>query len=544
MQRNAKLFVVAAILVLVLVSVRIAQSQTPPAKAAAPAKLTAPAMSAKAVLDHAANALGGLDRVKSVKNITLVGYAQYAYMNGGGNITASVYAPQKYQAANDLHRVYDLEHDRYQQLERRNYLFPFAIANGHDYALMNQALDGNIAYNVAQNGNIRRAPDGDGVRVRRMWTMINPVVLVRTAMDPGTTVGNLHKDGSDYAMDLMLRQGYKLSMGVNQQNGLPSWVRWSEPNIDLGEITLTTHFTGYQHYGGLLLPLGYLTNLDWRNIEYMKLWVDTYLVDSKIADLSAPALVQTPVTPPAPQPVTVVPVARGIWRISNGTTVVEFSDHLTIFELDASQEVALEALDKAKSLVPGKPLTQIIVSHHHFDHTSGLRTAISQGLTVISRRGNDEIFHEMATHPAPDFPDALEKDHKPLKFIPVDDHMRLQDKSMTLDIYNCINNTHTADCIFAYAPEQKVMIEGDVATAAFDYQFWPDSLMDTIEYYKLDVALISPVHSVWPEHPDTLTLAQAQELVKGGVERARARCASELAKGNYFPGCPIETNRY
>lgn len=52
------------------------------------------------------------------------------------------------------------------------------------------------------------------------------------------------------------------------------------------------------------------------------------------------------------------------------------------------------------------------------------------------------------------------------------------------------------------------------------------------------------VHSVWPEHPDVLTLAQAQELVKGGVERARARCASELAKGNYFPGCPIETNRY
>jgi hypothetical protein len=34
------------------------------------------------------------------------------------------------------------------------------------------------------------------------------------------------------------------------------------------------------------------------------------------------------------------------------------------------------------------------------------------------------------------------------------------------------------------------------------------------------------------------------ELIKFGVKGARERCASELAKGNYFPGCPIQTKRY
>ena len=34
--------------------------------------------SARAVVDNAAKALGGVDRIRAVKNITLHGYAQYA----------------------------------------------------------------------------------------------------------------------------------------------------------------------------------------------------------------------------------------------------------------------------------------------------------------------------------------------------------------------------------------------------------------------------------------------------------------------------------
>ena len=33
-------------------------------------------------------------------------------------------------------------------------------------------------------------------------------------------------------------------------------------------------------------------------------------------------------------------------------------------------------------------------------------------------------------------------------------------------------------------------------------------------------------------------------MVKGGVKRARDRCAAELAKGNYFAGCPVQSKRY
>jgi len=71
---------------------------------------------ARALLGAAAQALGGGDRVMGVRNITLIGYGQYAYMFGGGNISADPAAPQKLEAANELRRIYDLEHGRFAQL--------------------------------------------------------------------------------------------------------------------------------------------------------------------------------------------------------------------------------------------------------------------------------------------------------------------------------------------------------------------------------------------------------------------------------------------
>lgn len=509
-------------------------------------------ISARTVVENAAKALGGMDRVRSVRNITLVGYGQYAYMFGGGRLTASPDAPEKYQAANDLRRVYDLEHNRFQQLERRNMLFPFLALFGHSYALNNLVLDDDIAFDIERDKPVRQARWSenplqlDGVHMRRMWMLNNPVVLIRTLMDPGTQMSAPRQIGGETVIDITLKRGDKLSAGFSS-NHLPAWVRWSNPQTDLGEVTMTTHLTGYGVFGGLLMPIGYDTRLDWRNIDYFKIYVDNYLTDENIANLAAPAEVRSAPEPEsyAVRPVTSVPVAKGIWRLNpGGSTVVEFKDHLAIFELDIDTHQAKAVLAYARTLVPAKPLTQYIISHAHFDHVAGFRQGVAEGLTVIARRGNEIIFREMATHADPDFPDDLAKTPKPLKFMPVDEKLRLSDETMTLDVLWTRNNIHMADSVFAYAPAQKVIIEGDLATASFDYQFWPDNFRDLLDYYKLDVEKLSPVHSISREHPDVLTLAQIDELIKGGTQRARERCASELAKGNYFPGCPVWSKRY
>lgn len=47
------------------------------------------------VVEAAAEALGGKQRIEAVKTLKIVGYGQLAYQDGGGNISSSPLAPQK-----------------------------------------------------------------------------------------------------------------------------------------------------------------------------------------------------------------------------------------------------------------------------------------------------------------------------------------------------------------------------------------------------------------------------------------------------------------
>ena len=125
--------------------------------------------------------------------------------------------------------------------------------------------------------------------------------------------------------------------------------------------------------------MGYTTRFDWRpEVEQVKIYVDNYLVDAQIDDLAAPASVRQPHNGGRRRPrrrrwrrwrpIEVTPMARGVWRITGGTMVIEFADHMTLFEVDGQPARIKQVIEAARKIVPSKPVTQVIVSHHHFDH--------------------------------------------------------------------------------------------------------------------------------------------------------------------------------
>jgi glyoxylase-like metal-dependent hydrolase (beta-lactamase superfamily II) len=523
-----------------IVAIVVAAGAQQPPNAPAPATRVAGA-TARDAIDAAAAALGGADRLSRLRNLTLIGYAQYAYQNGGGNISPLPGAPQKYIAANDYRRVYDFEHGRMLHQERRNDLFPFANYGGHDFALQRQGLDGDVAYNVNAQGQAFRGGDA---RDRRMWMHANPVAAIRAALDAGSTLSNRREQDGLTLVDVKLKAGDLLTIAIRPPSNLPAFVRWIGPQINLGEVIYTTSSYGYENFRGVELPMGYTTRFDWRpEVEQVKIYVDNYLVDSQIDDLSAPPPGATaPVgrggraggPGGAGAPIEVTPMARGIWRITGGTMVIEFADHMTLFEVDGQPARIKQVIEAARKIVPAKPVTQVIVSHHHFDHSSGLREAVAEKLTVISRRDNGVIFREMTERPAPNFPDDLARSGRKMTFIPVDDHLQLKDATMTMDLYHVIANNHMADALFAYVPEHKMIIEGDIATAAEDLQWWGDSWLDNIAYRKLDVERNVPVHMT------PMTKDEVIKMVNGGIQRVKQFCADHVAKGDYFPGCPVQ----
>ncbi len=233
-----------------------------------------------------------------------------------------------------------------------------------------------------------------------------------------------------------------------------------------------------------MLPSGYNTTIDFRNVVWNKLYVDKYVVDGPVGNLAAPEAVRSAVAPTPPRPnVEAVAVAKGIWYLrgaGGNSTVFEFDDHLTMFEAYGSEANTKANIDKARTLVRNKPLTEVIVSHHHVDHSGGLRTAVAEGLTIITHRGNVELFKEMVSRPARQFPDALSRNPKPMKITPVDNHLVLKDTSMELHIYRVIANSHMADGILAYAPAARVVAEGDLVDEGWDIVWWGNSYPDSV----------------------------------------------------------------
>jgi hypothetical protein len=239
--------------------------------------------------------------------------------------------------------------------------------------------------------------------------------------------------------------------------------------------------------------------------------------------------------PPAAAPnIEVTPVAKGIWYLkgAGNSTAFEFSDHITLFEVYASEANAKAIIEKARTLVPGKPVTEVIVSHHHFDHSGGLRAAVAEGLTSITHRANAELFREMAGRPAKVFPDALGRTPRAIKIIPVDDKLVLKDAAMEVVVYRTLNNSHMANAVLAYAPSAKTVSQGDLVDENWDLVWWGNSYPETVNFWKLDVERDLAVHG------NINTYQAALGHLRRQAANARAFCDKAAAAGFSIPGCP------
>jgi glyoxylase-like metal-dependent hydrolase (beta-lactamase superfamily II) len=485
---------------------------------------------------RAAEALGGRERILSIRTLTVEGYGQAAQQNGGGNVTSSPDAPQKWQNFNDYARVIDLVNGRMRVRQRQYGDFVFATLRNMRGALTRQGLDGNVAFNIDAEGRATRSSAGVA-RARRMEMHAHPVVAVRAALDPKNRVSNRRVSGGLQLVDVTLGQNDTFTLAVDEATGLPSWVSWVGGDTNLGDVTYRAHFTGYQPVSGVLMPVGLNTTIDFRNIVQWKLHVDRQAIDVPANDLAAPADVRSAAQPsPQPPNIEATQLAKGIWFLAGqgNSAFFEFGDHLTLFEAYGSEANGKAIIAKARSLVPGKPLTELIVSHHHFDHTGGLRAAVAEGLTIVVARGNEGFLREVASRPARLFPDALGANPRPIKFRTVDDHLKMKDGSMEIDVYRVIANSHMADALMVHVPGERLLAQGDLFDVGWEGYWWNTTYMDNVRYRKIQVDRDVPVHG------RVLPLAEVQQQIAQQIKNAKALCATAEAADLPMRGCPVK----
>jgi hypothetical protein len=463
---------------------------------------------ARALLEQSAAAMGGLDRLRSLDNVVLTGFGLYQGQLGGGDLSPDPRAPHKYQVSTDAQRTFDLKGKRALVQDRRASLFPFAAAANPNRS---QQLQVGVAM------------------------LDHPLTALLAALESATKLGAVTIEDGVPVVEFSLDAGPPLRIAIDPATHLPAWVRWISASDTLGDVTNTAFFTGYLPFDGVQLPTGITTSIDWRNITTSEFQVDSYRLNVK----NLPAFPAPRTAPPATTAES-SKIADGVWDVryaGNAGAVIEFKDHLTMFEAYASEAATFARLELANTLVPGKKVTEVIVSHHHFDHSGGLRAAVARGLTVISRRANEEIFREMVARPAPNFPDALARSPQPLKFVPVDEHLALDDGTMRVDVYHVLGHLHMAEALFAYVPERRIFLEGDFTTFNWDYNWWGGAYLDNVEHYGLDPEINIPVHGKVTTFKETIATIEKQ------VATARKYCATSAKAGVYPAGCPVQYSR-
>jgi len=443
-----------------------------------------------ALVRDAAEAMGGPSKIASVKILILEGDGEA--FNFGQNMSPDGELPKF--TVTELRRVIDFAGDRWRQEALRTPMYVTANPPARQVI----GIAGDVAYNVAPTGAASRASARTATD-RAAEVYHHPVGILREALGTESNLTNARKEGGQDVVDVSTPSGAAYSLYIDETTKLPVKVVSKTSNPVLGDVLMETEFSDYTETDGLKLPSVITSRLDGDTVAVTRVTGTTINGDG--GDLAAPAdAASAPAEPPVA--IEVAEVAKGIWYLtgqSHHSVVAEFQDHLVLIEVP-SEARTLAVIAKARELVPGKPLTHAVVTHHHFDHSGGIRAAVSEGLTIIVHQAAASFVEDVVKRPHGIEPDALAKNPKSLIIQTVEEEMLVEDETMSMALYPVDGSPHADTLLMAQFPKQGFLVQADLysppapgAPPPAGYPF-AANLVENCTGRKLKIANLLPIH--------------------------------------------------
>jgi glyoxylase-like metal-dependent hydrolase (beta-lactamase superfamily II) len=354
-------------------------------------------------------------------------------------------------------------------------------------------VNGDKAWNTGPNGDV---PQPAAAEERQLHIWLTPHGFVKAALAAGNAT-LAEKDGSNVISFTALGK-YKVDGTIDAQNAVTK-VETKIPNPVLGDTDLVATYSDYKDFSGVKFPAKILIVEGGFPIWELAI---TSATPNAPLDLAVPAAAAS-ATPP-PVQTTSNKLADGVWHVTGGShhsLVVEFGDYLAVVEAPLVESRSMAVLAEAKKLVPNKPVRYVLTTHHHFDHTGGLRTYAAEGITIVTHQSNVPYFEKTLIAPATLVPDAQARNPKKPMFQAVSEKSVITDRKQTIEVYPTGGDTHTKEYTLIYLPKSKILVEADAYSPGPPDAPPPATpppnavtLYDEIQRLKLNVATIAPIH--------------------------------------------------
>src|SRR2546426_4938637 len=328
---------------------------------------------------------------------------------------------------------------------------------------------------------------------------MTPYGFLRAATANNATVKAQTVGGKKYNVVTFTGQNKaKVNGYINDQNMVEKVETWIDNNV-LGDMLFEAIYSEYKDFGGVKFPSRIIQTQGGYPI------LDLAVLDVKP---NAPANIQ----PPQAQgggggqaaPATSQKLADGVYLIlpAYAAMAVDFKDYIVVIEGPQSEERASAIITEAKRVIPNKPIKYVINTHHHFDHSGGLRTFVAEGATIVTHESNKPYYERIFSAPHTLNPDKLSQAKKKPTFETMTDKKVLTDGNHVIELHRLQGNFHNDGLIVAYLPKEKILVEADSFNPPAQVNAPPAAVLnlnninlaDNIRRLKLDVQTIIPIH--------------------------------------------------
>ena len=161
-------------------------------------------------------------------------------------------------------------------------------------------------------------------------------------------------------------------------------------------------------------------------------------------------------------------VAPGVHHVQGGThhsLVVEMSDHLVVMDAPVTDAQSVWLVGQTRARFPGKPIRWLALTHHHMDHAGGLRGILAEGgVTLVVGQGAGAHYRRVLAAPITRNPDLKPQSFHMTPILEVPESHVISDSTGRQVIVYVMDNPHAKGMLMGWVPHAKLGFVTDVWT--------------------------------------------------------------------------------